>query len=144
MKRTLAAVLSLLIPVAAYSFIDLADIGFFNASKTPVDLIIEYKNGRKIDWHLNAEQSIIMRRGFGERIVQVTVTRRGHAPRTDVLARLEGKPAKGTKDNWLCIDGDCTRLLSSGQKQALEKRAIRHNHAVRVRRAARSMPRLPG
>jgi hypothetical protein len=118
MRALIAALL--LIPAASETFSDLTDIGLINADGAPLTLIAEYSNGRKIDIHLERGESLLTGRNFGERITKITVHRKGNAPRIYDLAQLRQRSGKQRAD-WLCIQGAQTRMISSDERQALER-----------------------
>ena len=123
MRKLLLIVLLSAVPSIGHCFIDLLDIGLVNAQKTSLGLIIEFSNGRQIDVHLEAGKSLLMRRGFGEHITKVIVRQPKDSARVYDLAELRARTAeKRRHGEWLYISGVRTRLISSDEKHALERR----------------------
>jgi len=119
MKQILRGLLLLATVAVTTGFLDLMELGFINGTSQSVSLLLEYNNGRRIDYNLGPRESLLNRRLLGERLLKVKVSGVGASYVCDV-ERLQ-KDA-GKKQTWLLIGPDDCRLISAEQKRKLQER----------------------
>src|SRR5262245_59708060 len=122
---TALAIISLL-PSTARCF-NLVDIGLVNDTSRLLKLMIEYNNGRRIDWTLAPRKSILMTRGLGEHITRVTVA--GGRQTYDVAALRRSSLGK-RRDLWLSFSADRIRVITDDEKRALENAQLTPNQSL--------------
>jgi len=117
MSRLFLAVALLSFLIAVTGFIDVMEIGFVNGTNERLTLLLQYDNGRKIDYTLEPHETLANRHLFGEKLLRVVVSSGKRMTRTCDLQQLSENHDKS--DRWLYITAESCRLISDRERKLL-------------------------